>query len=66
MRDPTGPRWRCGEPACPHGMRWQPVSAMGEYDDVDVALADLEAHYARAHPESGEEVTSDARLCAAA
>ena len=43
MRDPDCPRWRCGEPGCRASAGWQPVSAMGEYDDVDVALGDLEA-----------------------
>jgi hypothetical protein len=42
------PRWRCGEPDCP-AHRWQPVIAHGEYDPVDVALGDLEAHWATHH-----------------
>lgn len=46
--------WACGEPGCPR-YRWQPLSAMGEYDPVDVALGDLEAHYVRCHPELAEE-----------
>lgn len=28
---------------------------MGEYDPVDVAMGDLEAHYAAEHPELVEE-----------
>lgn len=50
----TPPAWGCGEPSCPR-YRWQPVSAMGEYDPVDVAVGDLEAHYARHHPDLAEE-----------
>lgn len=64
MRKPVPPRWRCGQPGCRAHGDWQPVTAIGEYDDVDVALANLEAHYAVAHPEL-EEVSPDARLCAA-
>lgn len=40
---------------------------MGEYDPVDVALGDLEAHYARVHPELAdeEEVSPDGHALAA-
>lgn len=42
------PRWRCGDPSCP-AHRWQPVSALGEYDPVDAATGALEAHWASVH-----------------
>lgn len=48
------PAWGCGEPSCPR-YRWQPVSAMGEYDDLDAAMADLDGHYARCHPEFAQQ-----------
>lgn len=60
------PRWRCGEAKCPKHRRWQPVSAMGEYDPIDAAMADLDSHYAREHPELvEEEVTPVERALAA-
>lgn len=64
---PVWVRWRCGEPDCPK-RRWQFVSAVSEFDPVDAALADLEAHYARAHPDLGDdqEVVGDDRALAAA
>lgn len=61
------PRWRCGEPGCEQAA-WQPVSAMGEYDDLDVAMADLDSHYRRDHPDQTddtEEVSSDGHTLAA-
>lgn len=45
------PRWRCGQPGCPQARAWQPVSAIGECDELQEALADLKSHYRRAHPE---------------
>jgi len=49
------PRWRCGYPDCP-ASRWQPVLAVGEFDPVDVALAELERHYDREHRDkTGDE-----------
>lgn len=66
MRDPDRPRWRCGETGCRAHRRWQPVSALGEFDDMDVALGDLEAHYTTVHPESDVEgVVGRAQLAAA-
>ena len=47
------PRWRCADPHCPKH-RWQQVAAVGEYDPVDVALGELEAHWQRDHPEKTE------------
>ena len=44
------PRWRCGEPGCSK-RRPQRVDTWGEFDDVDVALAELGAHYRRKHPD---------------
>lgn len=37
------PRWRCADPHC-WAYRWQTVLTLGEYDDLDVALEELEAH----------------------
>ena len=45
------PRWRCGQPGCPQARAWQPVSAIGEFDELQEALADLKSHYRWAHPE---------------
>lgn len=48
------PRWRCADPHCPKH-RWQTVTAVGEYDELDVALGALEAHWATDHPEQETE-----------
>lgn len=48
------PRWRCADASCPKH-RWQPVTAVGEYDPVDVALGELEAHWAKDHRENTEK-----------
>lgn len=58
MDGPRLPRWRCGEPGCPQGARWQRVDGWGEYDPVDQALAELGEHYTRAHPDGVEEEVS--------
>lgn len=59
-------RWRCGERACPKRRR-QHVSAIGEFDPVDAALAALESHYRRHHPEQAEQQeVGDVEFAAAA
>lgn len=50
------PRWRCADPTCP-ARRWQPVTALGEYDPVDVALEALERHWATRHRMEREAVS---------
>lgn len=60
------PRWRCGEPDCPQRAR-QRVDVAGEWDPIDAALAELEAHYRRAHPAVADDlkvVVDDEQLAA--
>ena len=60
------PRWRCGVEGCRYARRSQPVDAMGEYDDIDVAMEALAAHYAQAHPDQTDNQAKEVRHAVAA